>query len=97
MNLDFCCGLQMVGSELGGNSMNPWPKPALYKQSRQVDVVKQEIRSINVQLANLPQLCDVNKEGPEFQRHDVESMVQTTKADQRVKAGIHPVMTWCSH
>ena len=31
-SFDFCWGIQMVGSEFGGNSMNPWSQPALCQQ-----------------------------------------------------------------
>lgn len=38
MDLDFCSGSQMVGSESGNNSMTPWTKPALCQQSRLVEL-----------------------------------------------------------
>ncbi len=39
MSLDFCCDIQMVGSEFGVKNMKAWIHPALSQRFRQVVVV----------------------------------------------------------
>ncbi len=39
MSLDFCCVIQMLGSEFGVKNMKAWIHPALSKQFRLVVVV----------------------------------------------------------
>ncbi len=39
MSLDFCCHIQMVGSEYGVTNMKAWIHPALSQQFRLVVVV----------------------------------------------------------
>lgn len=38
-NLNFCCDMQMLGSESGINSMNPWTLPVFCQQVRLLVVV----------------------------------------------------------
>ncbi len=67
MGLDFCCDIQMVGSEFGIKNMKAWIHPALSQQSPDLnpiehlwDVVEREIRIMDVQLTNLQQLRDAS-------------------------------------
>jgi len=39
MSLDFCCDIQMVGSEFGIKNMRVWIHPAMSQQFRLVVVV----------------------------------------------------------
>ncbi len=39
MSLDFCCDIQMVGSEFGINNMKEWIHPALSQRFMLVVVV----------------------------------------------------------
>ncbi len=39
MSLDFCCDIQMVGSEFGVKNMKVWIHPALSQRFRLVVVV----------------------------------------------------------
>ncbi len=39
MSLNFCCDIQMVGTEIGVNNMKIWIHPALYQWFRLVVVV----------------------------------------------------------